>query len=298
MPPTVRTKSDIRSVDISALDMKEAEIRLRSIQIELELLKFMRTPRMSRSPQYGPTPRHLNAGATSRSSHHLYQDLVWWHAEFEGGNFKEAFKQDISVHETLVELQNSRQKMIALFMDILLQQVDVEPLFFDRDDIFISIRSELRFVPKSLFHVFTGHLYLPSLSGRESLSVQYVLESLELKEDFKGSWLSRAGNSVFWTDVVQQRERDAKKRLSSFFKILDSWQLLKQLKHLDQVQRILFLVFCWRLELCSERVYENIEAGQKTLVDCELFSQSMPPNVRDAILSTPCIYNKFIFIKD
>lgn len=293
----MQTKSDIRVVDISALGAKEAEIRLRCIQTELELLELMRTPRMPRGPRQGNMPRSPFERSESRASHHLYQDLVRWHGEFGQGNLKEAFKQDISVHETLVELQVSRQKMIALFMDIMLQQVDGEPLFFDRDDLFISIRSDLRFVSRSLFRTVVN--YLPGISRRESQGIVYILDSLELKEDYKNSWLSKACNSEFWNGVVVDREKDAKKRLSSFFKFLDSWQLIKQLKPLDRVQRISFLEFCWRLESYYERVVEEtLDLDKKALIDSGLFSRDMSPTVREAVLSTPCIYARFTFIKD
>lgn len=264
----------------------------------------MRTPRMPRAPA-GVSEVPVRRVRTIEPSYDrldlLYKNLVGLHSQFDLGPSGDLYKHDESSFKDLTDLRITRQKMIAVFMDILLLQDSDEHIFLQEEDVFISRHSDLRFVSGSRFAFsasLTGGVWLPQASERESESIRYIVESLDLKDDFKGSWLSRAGSSAFWTDVVQSRERDAKKRLSTFFTLLDSWQLLKQLKALDRVQKVEYLEFCWRLEALSERVSEDLTLNRKTLINCELFLKQTPESVREAILSTSCIYNKFVFVKD
>lgn len=134
---------------------------------------------------------------------------------------------------------------------------------------------------------------LKPLTSRDENAARIIVESLELKNDYKKSWLSKVG-SPFWEEVVKNREINAKRKLSSYFDAISSYQLTSALKTLEQAEQRELIQFCFRLEDLYQTLKQMNHDYWKIPVNFDL-RRDLSPSVSASVQGIESVRSKFIF---
>lgn len=204
--------------------------------------------------------------------------------------------KDTELRGDIVGLKRARQKMVSLFMDaLLLDPSEDSPVFVDTASLKVSTYSEIFYLRRSLlaFHTALFPEKLKPLTSRDENAARIIVESLELKNDFKKSWLSKVG-SPFWEEVVKNREIDAKRKLSSYFDAISPYQLTSALKTLDQAKQRELIEFCFRLEDLYQSLKQMNHDHWKIPVNFDI-QHDLSPSVSASAQGIESVRSKFIF---
>lgn len=204
--------------------------------------------------------------------------------------------KDTELRGDIVGLKRSKQKMVSLFMDaLLLDPSEDTPVFADTASLKVSTHSEIFYLRRSLlaFPVAIFPEKLKPLTSRDENAARIIVESLELKNDYKKSWLSKVGGP-FWEEVVKNREIDAKRKLSSYFDAISSYQLTSALKTLEQVEQRELIQFCFRLEDLYQTLKQMNHDYWKIPVNFDI-RHDLSPSVSASVQGIESVRSKFIF---
>lgn len=192
-------------------------------------------------------------------------------------------------------LRMKRQQLIAIFMDIMIDNWRHLALFADNGSFFfVSKHSTKTFIDLPMNEQFFRSVaFLPNLGKREEEAIDKVIEGMGLKEDFKGSWLSRV-NGAFWADVVNVRSYDASNTLKVLFNRLHASEIVGVLNSITSTElKKEFLVLCLKLENINAVAWDLLVHDRKIPVRG---SPYINKRTRPLVERVPSIKNKFCFI--
>lgn len=192
-------------------------------------------------------------------------------------------------------LRMKRQQLIAIFMDIMID--NWRHLALSNDDgrfFFVSRHSSKTFIDLPLNEQFFRSVaFPPNLEKREEEAIDKVIEGMELKEDFEGSWLSQVSGS-FWTDVVNARSYDASNTLKGLFNRLHASEIAGVLNSISSTElKREFLVLCLKLENINTVAWDLLGNDRKIPVSGVT---CINKRTRPLVERVPSIKNKFCFI--
>lgn len=258
----------------------------------------MRTPRTPRAPRGPRGALTTDRGREATPSPHLYSSLIDLHIKL--GETPDGEKKlrgvDTDLWWDACQLRRKKQKFIAIFMDILIDNFSLvhfpsaQDLFF-----FVSIHSKKVFIECNSGERNGLNCFFPKpLVKREKEMIETLVEGFGLQEDYTNSWLSRA-NSSFWHDVVKSRTDDAFATLKALFCFIDPEEISKTLQSITrkEIKRD-FLEMCFKLETIDSEAKLLLTEGRKIPISEIVVLNNL---TKPLVEKVPSIANKFVFIR-
>lgn len=229
----------------------------------------------------------------------LYSRLIEAHMDLSQPTKSEEalWAKDLGLGAKARILRRKRQTLIAIFMDIMIDNWGHLALCEDRDKFFfVSCHSKDTFVQVSMNESFFRNVAFPAtLESREEETIRKVVDGLCVKEDLKGSWLAH-GNSTFWAGVADARSYDASNTLKVLFNRLDAAEILETLGTFESAElKMKFLVLCLRLENINSVAWDLTSHDRKIPVIADYLDTDGP--MQSLVERTPSIKNNFCFIR-
>lgn len=244
--------------------------------------------------------RSENWGTTAPPAH-LYSSLIDFHVELsetpEGE--KKLRSVDTNLWWDAYQLRRKKQQLVAIFMDILIDNCYVGDFLFHMDDLcFLSVHSSKIFVEINVLEARVEHTLkcCPTrpLAKREKEILERLIEGFGLQEDYTKSWLSRV-NSCFWHDVVKSRTDDAIATLNTLFSLIEPEEISKTLLSLTRKEaKRDFLEMCFKLENIDHEAKMLLSEDRKIPISEMTTLNNL---TKPLIEKVPSIANKFVFIR-